>query len=155
MNPADVPFADLYRKVIMEHYREPAHRGKLDEPSVVAEGHNPLCGDDVRLELKIETGRVVQAAFTGDGCAISMASTSMLTDLLEGRTIEESLELIERFTRFIKGDRDGIDEHELGDLAALEGVSRFPVRIKCALLPFVSVKNVIAVNRTNGVAPSS
>lgn len=133
----------LYRGVIMDHYRRPRNRGSLDGLETVAEGRNPLCGDSVRFELKVRDGVVQKVVFDGHGCAISISSASMLTELVKGRTVEEARALIGKAADFLKGDRDGVDEEELGDVAALEGVAKFPVRIKCALLPFVAVRDAL------------
>jgi nitrogen fixation NifU-like protein len=133
----------LYRGVIMDHYRRPRNRGHLAGAGTVAEGKNPLCGDSVRFEMIVRDGVVQKIVFDGHGCAISISSASMLTELLEGRSVEEAKTLIAMAADFLKGDRDGVDEEELGDVAALEGVAKFPVRIKCALLPFVAVRDAL------------
>ena len=140
IHDAESKLDGLYRKVIMEHYRSPENRRAVEGANVTAEGRNPLCGDDVRVELRVVDGIVEDAGFSGSGCAISMASASMLADLLQGVHLREAHTLIRDFTRFIRGERDGIDMEALGDLTALEGVTRFPVRVKCALLPFAAVQ---------------
>jgi nitrogen fixation NifU-like protein len=129
----------LYRSVIMEHYRSPCNRRSVEGAQITAEGKNALCGDELRLELKVKDGRVEDAGFTGQGCAISMAAASMLTDRLTGIPLEEANRLIRIFTRFVKGEGEEGDETMLEDLAVFEGVSKFPVRIKCALLPFTAL----------------
>jgi nitrogen fixation NifU-like protein len=133
----------LYRSVIMEHYRSPSNRGSMEGADLVAEGKNPLCGDEIRLELKVHDSRVMEARFTGEGCAISLAAASMFTEMLEDRTLAEAARLIEDFIRYLKGERNELDEETLEDLTALEGVSRFPARIKCALLPFTTLKEAL------------
>ncbi len=133
----------LYRGVIMDHYRSPRNRGSLEEEGTVAEGKNPLCGDSVRFEMIVRDDVVEKIVFDGYGCAISISSASMLTELLQGKTVKEAKRLIASSANFLKGDRDGVDEDELGDVAALEGVAKFPVRIKCALLPFVAVRDAL------------
>lgn len=145
MLEAESALDGLYRSVVMEHYREPQNRRPVEGANVIAEGKNPLCGDDVRIELRVRENIVEDAGFSGEGCAISMASTSMLTEMLEGMRIEDAHALIRLFTRFIKGERNDLDVEPLEDLAALEGVSRFPVRVKCALLPFVAVRDSLPV----------
>jgi nitrogen fixation NifU-like protein len=143
MLSAEEQLEGLYRGVIMDHYRRPRNRGSLDGLETVAEGKNPLCGDAVRFEMRVRDGVVEKIVFDGHGCAISISSASMLTELLEGKTVEEARDLIGTVTDFLKGERDGLDEEELGDVAALEGVAKFPVRIKCALLPFVAVRDAL------------
>jgi nitrogen fixation NifU-like protein len=133
----------LYRGVIMDHYRRPRNRGNLAGCGKVAEGRNPLCGDSVRFEMLLRDGVVEKIVFDGHGCAISVSSASMLTELLQGKTIGEAKALIASAARFLKGERDGVHEEDLGDVAALEGVAKFPVRIKCALLPFVAVRGAL------------
>jgi len=133
----------LYRGVIMDHYRRPRNRGSLDGPGTVAEGKNPLCGDSVRFEMVVQDGLVEKIVFDGHGCAISISSASMLTELLSGKTVDEARALIGKVADFLKGDGSDVDEEELGDVAALEGVAKFPVRIKCALLPFVAVRDAL------------
>ena len=140
---ADKALDGLYRSVIMEHYRAPRHRGTLEGADLVAEGKNPLCGDEIRMELKFSDGRIHEVAFTGEGCAISLAAASIFSEMLEGRTRDEAKALIRHFTSFLKQERTGLDDEALEDLTALEGVSQFPARIKCALLPFTSLKQAL------------
>ena len=126
-------FDDLYRDLILDHYRSPRHREPLADPDVVAEGYNPLCGDEVELRLGFQNGTVSDISFHGRGCSISQASSSMLTDVILGKPVEQVRNLIELFTRMLKEPQEEPPE-ELGDLEALQGVARFPVRIKCATL---------------------
>lgn len=122
---------DLFREVILDHYKNPHHFGELPNPTVSIHLKNPSCGDSIDLQLKTEGDRVVDAAFRGQGCSISMASASMLTDAVRGKTVEEAKRLLVAVQEMLRGA--GVDPR-LGDLAALEGVSHFPVRVKCALL---------------------
>jgi nitrogen fixation NifU-like protein len=124
---------DLYRDIILEYYRNPRNRGSLPSPTVSREGQNPLCGDEVRLDLRVREGVIEDAAFDGKGCSISQASASMLTEAVRGLTLEEAEQLYQRFHRLMTGD-DSVELEELGDLEALSGVRRFPVRVKCATL---------------------
>jgi nitrogen fixation NifU-like protein len=124
---------DLYRDIIIDHYRHPRHRGRLDSPSATHEGLNPLCGDEVTVEVKVDGDRLADIAYTGSGCSISQSSASMMTEAVEGKSLEETRRLIGDFTAMMRGGED-VDADALGDLEALSGVRRFPVRIKCATL---------------------
>jgi nitrogen fixation protein NifU and related proteins len=133
---------DLYQELILDHYRRRRGEGTLDSPSVAVDQHNPLCGDEVHLELLIDDGRVTQVAHTGQGCSISQASVSMMTEALRGKTLDEALGTVEHFRLVMHGDEAG-DEERLGDAIALEGVARYPVRVKCALLGWMAAKDAI------------
>jgi len=124
---------DLYRDIILEYYRSPRNRGRMPQPTISREGQNPLCGDEVSLDLLVEDGVIKDARFQGQGCSISQASASMLTEAVRGLTLEQAEELYHRFHRLMTGD-ETVDATELGDLEALSGVRKFPVRVKCATL---------------------
>jgi len=124
---------DLYRDIILDHYRHPRHRGHLDSPSATHEGLNPLCGDEVTVEVKVDGDRLASIAYTGSGCSISQSSASMMTEAVEGKSVEDARHVIGEFTAMMRGS-DDVDAEALGDLEALSGVRRFPVRIKCATL---------------------
>jgi nitrogen fixation NifU-like protein len=139
---------DLYREIILDHYRSPRNRGELETPPATkSEGFNPLCGDEVVLYLLVEDGKVADVKIGGQGCSISQASTSMMSAAVKGKTVEEARKLISAFKALmsiheskLEGESDGTDLQEeldgvkLGDLEALQGVVKFPVRIKCATL---------------------
>jgi nitrogen fixation NifU-like protein len=132
---------DLYREIILDHYRSPRNRGELPTPpATVAQGHNPLCGDEITVFLLVEDGRVSDVKVGGQGCSISQSSASMMSQAIKGRSIDEVRALVRRFKGMMsieEGDADDGDEpaaQELGDLEALQGVVKFPVRIKCATL---------------------
>jgi nitrogen fixation protein NifU and related proteins len=139
---------DLYREIILDHYRSPRNRGELPTPPAhKSEGFNPLCGDEVILYLVVEDGTVVDVKIGGQGCSISQASTSMMSAAIKGKTVEEARRLIGAFKALmsihgskLEGESDGadleadLDGVTLGDLEALQGVVKFPVRIKCATL---------------------
>jgi nitrogen fixation NifU-like protein len=127
------PLDDLYREVILDHHRSPRNRRRLGAATVAQRGTNPLCGDEVEVEVRIEGDRVVELGFQGRGCSISQASASMMSEALVGRTLGEVGETVEAFKRMLTGD-GAPDEDRLGDLEALAGVRRFPVRVKCATL---------------------
>lgn len=124
----------LYQELILQHYRHPRNRGKLEAPDVEIRMHNPVCGDDITLQLLVREGRIQSARFSGQGCSISQASASMMTQLLEGKSLEEADALAARFTEMMHGSAEAARDKAMGDLRALAGVSKFPVRIKCALL---------------------
>ena len=136
---------DLYREVILDHYRNPRNRAEIDAPDHQAEGVNPLCGDEVVVELRMDDGRVEAISVRGHGCSISQSSGSMMAAAIEGRTRDEISDLAKQFRAMFAGD-DGPDEpqRELGDLAALQGVRRYPVRVKCATLPWATLDEALS-----------
>jgi nitrogen fixation NifU-like protein len=139
---------ELYRDVILDHFRSPRHRGSLPSPTVSREGYNPLCGDEVVVDLLVKDGVLDEVAFHGAGCSISQSSASMMTELLKGKTLEEAEALTTVFRNMMLGKDIGEAAlEELGDLVALEGVKKFPVRIKCALLPWTTLQESIAEYR--------
>jgi len=132
----------LYREVILDHHRHPRGRHQVERVDVEASGLNPSCGDEVTLQFELDGERIVDVAVIGRGCAVSTASGSMLAELVKGRTIEEARRIAELFKRVMHGDETP-HEVDLGDLEALTGVRQFPVRIKCALLPWVTLLDAI------------
>ncbi|HET6232987.1 MAG TPA: SUF system NifU family Fe-S cluster assembly protein [Longimicrobiaceae bacterium] len=124
----------LYQEVILKHYRDSSHRGELAERDAEIQMNNPTCGDAIVLHLRLRGGRVDAIRFSGHGCAISQASASMMAKQLEGKTTEESGELIARFKDLVHGDADAARDKRLGELRALAGVAKFPVRVRCAML---------------------
>lgn len=139
---------DLYGDILLDHYRLPRHHGRLENPSVSAEGVNPLCGDQLMIDLKFADSRLVDIAFTGSGCAISMASASMLTEVLRGKTIAEIEEWVSRVRTFLK---DGVEPEgfDLGDICSLSGIAQLPVRVKCAALPWTTIEQGLDDYRQN------
>ena len=128
---------DLYREIILDHYRTPRNRGELQPPAVCAEGNNPLCGDDIRIYLDVADGVVCDVKFSGQGCSISQSSTSMMTVAVKGKPVAEVLAFVRRFKHMMtltEGDDEVDQSINLGDIEALQGVVKFPVRIKCATL---------------------
>jgi nitrogen fixation NifU-like protein len=141
----------LYRDVILDHYRNPRNKGTIDNPDAHGEGHNPLCGDELRLDMRIEGDRIAQVAVEGQGCSISQASASMMSQAIKGKTLEEISGLISSFKRMMDIDsvaEAGIDPDRpgavLGDLEALQGVRKFPVRIKCANLAWTTLEQALS-----------
>jgi nitrogen fixation protein NifU and related proteins len=132
------PLDDLYRDIIMDHYRYPRGRKKLEQADVKNEGQNPVCGDQIAVSLKVENGHVEDIAVECMGCAISVASGSMLADAIKGKPVSEVKRYAEAIKAILKGEEPppGLD---IGDLEALAGVRKFPVRIKCALLSWTTL----------------
>ncbi len=127
----------LYQEVILDHYKRPRNFRKLDGASQNAEGYNPLCGDKVTVYAKLADGVVRDISFQGSGCAISTASASMMTTSLKGKTLAEAEALFESFHHLVTGQPDtALDRVELGKLVVFSGISEFPVRVKCATLPW-------------------
>ena len=124
---------DLYREVILDHYRNPRNKHDLEAANVELTHNNPLCGDEVTIHAVVKDGVVVDLAFEGQGCSISQASASMLTELVKGKPMTEVEALILKFRSMMAG-KPPEDEEDLGDLVALKGVVKYPVRIKCAVL---------------------
>ncbi len=137
---------DLYREIILDHYRTPRNRGELAAPpAVVAQGHNPLCGDEITVFLQVDDGVVSDVKVGGQGCSISQSSASMMSQAIKGQPVDDVRALVRRFKGMMSiedagdvaegnGDAGGNGSLELGDLEALQGVVKFPVRIKCATL---------------------
>ncbi|GAA0133610.1 SUF system NifU family Fe-S cluster assembly protein [Paenibacillus sp. YSY-4.3] len=132
---------DLYRRVIMDHYKNPRNRGKFEDDVLTVDLNNPTCGDRISLQLIVENGIVKDARFTGEGCSISMSSASMMTEAVKGLTYEHALQLADRFSSLMKGEDVQFDELE--DIEALSGVNKFPARIKCATLAWNALKKGI------------
>lgn len=130
----------LYRSVIMDHYKNPRNKGSLAEDSVTIDMNNPTCGDRIHLTLKVEDGIVKDAKFDGEGCSISMSSASMMTQIIKGKKIEEALELADIFSKMMLGEEFDVDKYDLGDVEALQGVAKFPARIKCATLAWKAME---------------
>lgn len=132
---------DLYRRVIMDHYKNPRNKGKFEDEGFTIDLNNPTCGDKIMLQLQLEDGIVKNARYTGDGCSISMSSASMMTEAVKGKTLPQALELAERFSSLMKGEEVEFDEYE--DIEALSGVNKFPARIKCATLAWNALRKGI------------
>lgn len=132
---------ELYREVILDHYRNPRNKGHLEHPQASAKGVNPLCGDEITIEVSFDGDRVSEVAVDSQGCSISQSSASMMTEAIKGKSREEINELVGRFRQMMSldaGDDPGLDPERpgavLGDIEALQGVRQYPVRIKCASL---------------------
>jgi nitrogen fixation NifU-like protein len=127
---------DLYQEIILDHYKNPRNRGKLEKPDIHEHLKNPFCGDEIDLDVRLNENKtaIEEIRFSGKGCSISQASASMLTEFLKDKPIEEARRLVELFKKMLRGETTPEEEEELGELQAFKGVSKFPVRIKCATL---------------------
>ncbi|AJD91945.1 nifU-like protein [Jeotgalibacillus alimentarius] len=131
----------LYRQVIMDHYKNPRNKGEIED-SVTVDMNNPTCGDRIHLTLDVQDGIVKEAKFDGEGCSISMASASMMTQVIKGKPIDEALKYSQIFSDMMLG-KEYDDSVDLGDIEALQGVAKFPARIKCATLSWKAMEKGI------------
>ena len=145
---------DLYREVILDHFKNPRNHTPLSKFDVEQEGYNPLCGDHIKLQLEFQNGRVAKIGFIGKGCSISQASASILTEEIQGKTISEMEKEIQFFKSMMQGEVN-CEEQDIGDLEALSGVRKFPVRIKCALLSWTTLEEALNFyqEKTKGTHP--
>lgn len=145
---------DLYREIILDHYKAPKNHGELENPDIRAEGKNPLCGDELELTVLLDDNKIREIKFDGHGCSISQASASMMTEQVKGKQLREAEELIEIVKSMFKGEVE-MDFEELGDLEALQGIRRYPVRIKCATLAWNALQVGIDTHRGSSVSAST
>lgn len=134
----------LYQEMILDHYRRPRNKGALDKADATVEMKNPLCGDEITLQVAFEGDCVCDLRFSGRGCSISQASASMMTQLVKGKTTEEIGAIRKQFRDLMLGNAAAADDALLGSLRALSGVARFPARVKCALLAWYALENALA-----------
>jgi len=138
-----VEASDLYQEVILDHTKSPRNFERLEDADHSARGDNPLCGDELTVHVKFdEDDEIDEITFEGDGCAISKASASVMTETVEGMAPDEVEELIDTFNELVTGEADAVDDRmaELGDIAVFEGVQRFPTRVKCATLSWHTLR---------------
>ncbi len=136
---------DLYQDVIIEHSKRPRNYHALDAPARSAAGYNPLCGDQIKVYVKLDDGKVADVSFEGSGCAISTASASVMTDAIKGKSATETEALFTKFHDLVTGHADvAADDDELGKLSIFGGVSEFPTRVKCATLCWHTLRAAIA-----------
>ena len=145
---SELSLSSLYQQLILDHYRNPRNKGDLPDKTVEIHMANPVCGDEIRLQLRVENDRILDARHVGHGCSISQAAVSMMTNLIKGKELSEAEALARRFTDMMHGDEEPARDEEMGDLRALQGVSKFPVRIKCALLAFDALQEAIKKTRS-------
>ena len=137
--------AALYQEMILDHYRRPRNKGILERADTAVEMKNPLCGDEITLQVAFDGGGGVgDVRFSGRGCAISQASASMMTQLVKGKSAEEIDSIRNRFRELMLGDPGAVSDEKLGSLRALSGVARFPARVKCALLAWNALETALA-----------
>jgi len=135
------PLDDMYRDIILDHFRSPRGKKKIDNANITSEGQNPSCGDEIDVQLRTQDGKVEDVHVSCQGCAISVASGSMLAELIKGKSLAEVTHIAELVRKMLKGELDELPKEleELGDIDALQGVKQFPVRIKCALLSWITL----------------
>ena len=142
--PTSAQLSGLYQELILDHYRRPRNRGAVEPADATVAMKNPVCGDEITLTLAFDGDRVADARFAGSGCSISQASASMMTQLVRGKTLAEVEEVKGRLIAMLKGDETAAADERLGDLRALSGVARLPVRVKCAILAWSALERAIA-----------
>ena len=134
---------ELYQQVILDHNKNPRNFHELPAPTRTVDGYNPLCGDHYTIFVELDGERIKDIGFTGNGCAISKASASVMSSSIKGKSRDEAHKLFEVFHRLVTGDPGGLSAAELGRLAAFSGVSEFPARVKCATLAWHTLKSAI------------
>jgi nitrogen fixation NifU-like protein len=138
----------MYQQIIIDHYKNPQHHGLLEDYDAEVHHVNPTCGDEVTLRVKITDGTVSALGWDGEGCSISQASTSVMSELVSGKPVTHAMELQEKFLELMQSQGNAAlseaDEDELEDAVAFEGVSKYPARVKCALLGWMAMKSAVA-----------
>jgi len=149
-----VPLDDIYKEVILDHYKNPRNKREMQGAERSCSRNNPLCGDEITVFVHEEDGRLADVSFTGQGCSISQSSASMMTEAVAGKSVEAARELIRRFRGMMAGEVDPSEE-EVGDLVALKGVVRYPIRIKCAVLAWDVLQEALGVGdgSASGASP--
>lgn len=144
---------DLYRETILDHYHHPRNHGVLNDPTATVEGINPLCGDELTLYLQVEDGKIADIKLKAKGCSINTASGSMMAEAVQGHSLEEAKHMVDCFKNMmLHSPSESVElPEEMEELEALQGVKKYPVRIKCALLPWNTllegIKNVNGANK--------
>ena len=143
-----LPVESMYREIILDHYKHPQHRGLPESFDAEVHHVNPTCGDEVTLRVRVTDGAIAELGWEGEGCSISQASTSVMSGLVAGKPIEDALSLERRFLELMQSrgaaELTDADEDELEDAVAFEGVSKYPARVKCALLGWMAMKSAVA-----------
>ena len=146
MQPSDrsAQIGALYQELILDHYRRPRNKGEVANADETVLIKNPLCGDEISVQVRYEGDSIADVGFSGRGCSISQASASMMTQLVKGKSIDDIDTLRARFREMVMGDKSAADDGTLGSLRALSGVARFPARVKCALLAWSALESAMA-----------
>jgi nitrogen fixation NifU-like protein len=147
---------DLSREIILDHYQNPRNHGRLENPTLANRGHNPLCGDEIELSIAIDErdgGRISQILFSGRGCSISQASASMMTEVVKGQKLDDAEAAVQRFTQGMANRQPPPAELE-DELDALQGVKKYPARVKCALLPWTTLRESVDLYRHRDTSTS-
>ena len=143
-----LPMESMYQQIILDHYKRPQHHGLPAAYDAEVHHVNPTCGDEVTLRVKIDAGTIVDLGWEGEGCSISQASTSVMSDLVVGKPVSDALALQQKFLDLMQSrgtaELSADDEDELDDAVAFEGVSKYPARVKCALLGWMAMKSAVA-----------
>lgn len=134
---------ELYQQVILDHYKNPRNYRELPDATAHVEGYNPLCGDHYTVFVQLDGDTVKEVTFTGNGCAISKASASVMSATVKGKSKDEAEKLFDTFHRLVTGDMSGLNAADLGRLAAFSGVSEFPARVKCATLAWHTLRTAL------------
>ena len=146
---------EIYKEVILDHYKNPRNKRELPGAELTCTQNNPLCGDEITVFAHVEDGKVLEVTFQGAGCSISQSSASMMTEAVAGRTVNDARDLAARFRGMMAGEVDP-DEDTFGDLVALKGVVKYPIRIKCAVLGWDVLQEALdGVGEASGAAPHS
>lgn len=143
--------AALYQEMILDHYRRPRNKGELPDATTEVMMRNPLCGDEIKLEVIFDGDRVSDLRFSGRGCSISQASASMMTQLVKGKSSNEIASLGDRFRDMVMGDTAAAGDKSLGSLRAFSGVARFPARVRCALLAWNAMESALVGNENGNI----
>jgi nitrogen fixation NifU-like protein len=143
-----LPMESMYREIILDHYKRPQHRGLPDQFDAEVHHVNPTCGDEVTLRVRVADGTITDLGWEGEGCSISQASTSVMSGLVVGKSIDEAMTLQQKFLDLMQSRGEAAlteaDEEALDDAVAFEGVSKYPARVKCALLGWMAMKSAVA-----------
>jgi nitrogen fixation NifU-like protein len=147
---------DLYQEIILDHYKSTKNRHPLENPSFKQEGFNPSCGDDIELYLKTDNGTITDVSYDGMGCSICLASANMLCEALKGSSVEAAMQLLDKVKGMLTRKEEPDFPEEAEDLEAIQGIANYPVRIKCALLSWSTLEQILGqMNADSGVDSSS